>query len=225
MIKFDFDDNFDKIENGERHCVVQECISLFDCQEKDKENTTKYIFSNLSNNKLEIVLAKVVVLNEFYSTQLNSNPPIEIKKDHSYHMDVVSMAKHIIAWDKFDEYCCSADIEKRQEAVNYIRCGDSDYREPYHKEAYSFATKYCSWHNPNGFPIVDSYSRGMIYYLNRNLNFYKRVLTQESLNVYSVFCEAYDALSLYLQNRDKQFEYRDIDKFLWYYGKKQGIAL
>lgn len=225
MKQFDFDSNFNSVASKDGHCVIQEYISSFDSKEGIKESTMEYVFSSTSN-RIQNVLTKVVVLNEFYSTQLNSNPPSEIAEDKTYHMDVVSMAKHILAWNEFDEHCRSDDLSKRIKAVNYIRRGESDYRKPYHKEAYSFATKYCSWHNPNGFPIVDSYSRGMLYYLNQQFKFYDKKLTQKTLfEDYSVFCEIYNALQKHLQDLKKPFSYRELDKFLWLYGKEHGITL
>lgn len=230
MKDFVFDCNFDAISSdGHKFCVIEACTSSFDAEEGDKENTVKYVFESHSNTNLEIVLTKVVVLNEFYSTHLNSNVPKHINEDSTYHMDVVSMAKHILSKSDFDRLCNSSDESERQEAVEYIRRGSSAYRKKYHKEAYSFATKYCSWHNPNLFPIVDSYSKGMLYYLNKQFGFYtkkhSKPLTQESLKQYSVFCEAYKALLESLRDCGKELDSRKLDKFLWYYGKHHDIYL
>lgn len=223
MSRFGFDKYFN-LPDGQ--CIIKNCNSLFDCSEGDKEKTISYVFRDLRNDKLEVVLTKVVLLNEFYSTYLNSNPPRKIIEGETYPMDVVKMAHHILSWNQFNEYCFSTDPQKRFEAVEYIRRKPSEYRATYHKEAYSFATKYCCWHNPDCYPIVDSYSKGMLYYLNREFDFCKKSIRGTDLNDYPIFCHVYNALQKYLSEKcAKQFGYRQLDKFLWYYGKNNGIVL
>lgn len=227
LSKFDFDKKFNLLNDGK--CIIEQCISKFDEDESEKENTVRRVFSDPNNSILEVVLTKVVVLNEFYSTQLNSNKPKELKPGQTYHMDVISMAHHIVAWKQFSEYCNSQEKEKRQEAVAYLSGlseKKSDYFMQHHKKAYSFATKYCSWHNPNHYPIVDSFSKGMLYYLNKEFGFFRGKIKQEDLNTYSVFCDVYEALQEYLKKEcNKYYSFRDIDKFLWYYGKINRIAI
>ncbi|MBR2576230.1 MAG: hypothetical protein IKE40_02900 [Firmicutes bacterium] len=224
-IVFEFDDKFNK-EDGK--CIIEECISEFDESEKEKEDTVRHVFSDPDNKHIEVVLTKVIVLNEIYSTQLNSNAKNEkeVIEGRKYHMDVLTMAKHIIENEEFTEWCNSDIEEQRLKAVDYIRRGKSKLRKSYHSEAYSFATKYCSWHNPEKYPIVDRYSKGMIYYLNQKFIFHKKDLKTTDLGDYKTFCEAFGSLQRYLNEEcDKKFEYKDLDKFLWLYGKKNGVTI
>ena len=49
--------------------------------------------------------------------------------------------------------------------IAYFR-GDINSKKDHFLPAFSFPTKYCSWHRPDRYPIADSYSKGMLYYLN-----------------------------------------------------------
>lgn len=84
---------------------------------------------------------------------------------------------------------------------------------------YSFASKYCSWHNPN-YPIADSYSKGMLYYINKATNFYnKGKLAKVSLNDYNVFCEMYEAFREEYFSEMEHIDNKMIDTYLWTYSK------
>jgi len=87
------------------------------------------------------VLLKASTLNDFYSTNIFSIYPV---------------AKHI----------CDLDIDARLKAgdvtlvrdIQYVMIGDTE------KNFYSFATKYCSHHNPLDYPIYDSYVDEVLRY-------------------------------------------------------------
>lgn len=93
------------------------------------------------NTDIEDVLLKVATLNAFYSTNIFSVYPV---------------AKHIL----------SLDIDVR------LKVGDVTIMEDIQKvtingrdmKLYSFATKYCSHHNPLDFPIYDSYVEKVLCY-------------------------------------------------------------
>lgn len=231
MKRFLFDENFNIVEDGVKNCIIEKSIAEFNASEGDKEKATEYVFQDKSNDKIEVVLAKVVILNEFYSTRLNSNPPQNSKgKKRRLPVDLVNMAKHIVCCQDFDRYWSSDDVEEQVKAVAYISTGESAYKNnKNHCAAYSFATKYCSWHDSEKFPVVDGYTKGMLYYLNRELQFYEkkyqRSLNKTKLNEYSVFCKVYRALQSFLRERGKDFSTKDLDKFLWYYGKEHAIKL
>ena len=217
MSKFSFDAHFN-LPDGQ--CIIKKSICEFNSTENDKERTLEFVFSDHRNDRLEVVLTQVVLLNEFYSTRLNSNKSGS-KDGRKQPMDVVAMAHHIIAWSDFSEYCMSEDSNKRFKAVEYIRKTSKEYQD-----AYSFATKYCSWHNPNHYPICDSYSKGMLYYLGREGILPCERFTQDALKEYGYFCQIYDMLINYLENNcNKKIGCRELDKFLWYYGKHNNIKI
>jgi hypothetical protein len=79
---------------------------------------------------------------------------------------------------------------------------------------YSFATKFCSWHNPTAYPIYDHYvdvclwsykqQDGFADFHRQDLGYYDKLVP-----VLSAFCKHYDLKSL---------SHRDLDKFLWLSG-------
>lgn len=87
------------------------------------------------NNNMDDVLVKVCTLNDFYSTNIFS--PFKV-------------AKHIIETDVDKRI-----IEKDLTLVNDLAI--VKVTEDKTKNFYSFATKYCSHHKPETFPIFDSY--------------------------------------------------------------------
>ena len=164
------------------------------------------------NTDLEKVLLKVTLLNSHYRTVIKN-------------IDLVAIARHIISIPNFD---------KRLELVNEYRTpdfslvkdiayGSNEYKTKEMHNIYSFASKYCAWHQPNKFPIVDSYTKGMLYYINKDTNFYGK-LTHKDLNDYCTYYNVYQSFIDYLQRLGIcEKSYKEIDIFLWQYGLKEGI--
>ena len=65
--------------NQDGAIFVDEVIAEFDKQEHLKEDALKLLFREVftADGDIRATLVKVTCLNEFYSTGLNSNPPIE----------------------------------------------------------------------------------------------------------------------------------------------------
>ncbi len=152
------------------------------------------LFFELCPNNTDIidVLLKASALNDFYSTNIFSIYPV---------------AKHI----------CSLNIDTRLKVgdvtlvgdIQYVNIGDTE------KNFYSFATKYCSHHNPLDFPIYDSYVDEVLCYFRNRDGFsdfpdgdlkdyikFKRILTNFR-TFYSL---------------DK-YNLKQIDQYLWLLGK------
>ena len=108
---------------------------------RSQEGALKLLFHTfcLENNSLERVLLKVTALNQFYSTNI---------------YDTYSMAKHIIDM-QIDERLQSGDLT----LVNELALITLKKKQ---KNFYSFASKYCSHHNPTAFPIYDSFVEKML---------------------------------------------------------------
>lgn len=119
-------------------------------------------FKGSKNTKLSDVLVKVALLDNFYRTRIPAN-------------NIVPIARHIVEMNIDDRlYKKPIDVD----LVNEIAYGTSKYKI-FDKEkedaedlnikisnVYSFSSKYCSWHNPE-YPIADSYSKGMLFYINK----------------------------------------------------------
>ncbi len=115
-----------------------------------QEDALNKLFLELCPNNTDIldILLKASTLNDFYSTNIFSIYPV---------------AKHI----------CGLDIDVRLKAgdvtlvrdIQYVTIGDTE------KNFYSFASKYCSHHNPLDYPIYDSYVDEVLRYFRNRDNF------------------------------------------------------
>ncbi len=207
---------------------IDEIICKFDSQEKLKEEALHLLFSETFpvGSSKEATLIKVTCLNEYYSTRLNSNLPrsaASVAGGRRLTADILTMAEHVF------------NLESTRSLGNLIQDGNPEAVELIReipekdgikfRDAYSFATKYCSWHNPEQYPIVDGYSKAMVYYLSRYLtdelaNFEK--IKQGDLLTYGAFCQLYLNLKEWINNTiahesHDTYGTKDIDKVFWYY--------
>lgn len=146
-----------------------------------------------NNTDINDILIKASSLNDFYSTNIFS---------------IFAVAKHI----------CSLDIDKR------LRSGDLSLVDDIAditiggkpKRFYSFASKYCSHHEPTRFPIYD-------YYVERVLIHFRKVdrfcdFKDEDLKKYPQFMAILDAFQQYYGL--SEYNKKDLDRYLWQLGKK-----
>jgi hypothetical protein len=175
------------------------------CEKFDEENVIveralKELFTQYRDNDDHAhVLLKVVTLNRLYSTNI---------------LAVHDVAKHI--------------YERAQGIDSALAVGSPEIVDEIAKVTirttgavrsnYSFATKYCSWHNLTSYPIwdsrVDRYLRSL-----RGTTFAKFLNAHGDLWMhYREFVEIMTAF------RDHYklglFNFKDIDKFLWFCGEK-----
>lgn len=144
------------------------------------------------NTDIRIVLLKCSTLNDFYSTKIYKT---------------YSVAKNIISIPDFDDR---------------LRQGDdslvSEIAEVEGRSNYSFATKYCSHHQPLLYPIYDRYVADVLDALRRQYPATFSFFHKDELRVYSVFRKAIDAI------KDNfgldAYSYKDIDRYLWLLGKE-----
>lgn len=153
----------------------------------------KLFFDVYPNNKdINEILIKASSLNDFYSTNIFSIFPV---------------AKHIL----------ELDIDKRLKELDTTLVNDIAKVKinGIEKNFYSFATKYCSHHNPKEFPIYDSFVEKCLMY------FYKKDkfddFSKNDLKDYSKFKDILNTFKKYY-NIDK-FDLKDIDRYLWQLGK------
>ena len=134
----------------------------------------------------------MTALNQFYSTNIFSVYPV---------------AEHIKALD-IDSRLKAGD----ESLVDDIRIVALNGRE---KNFYSFASKYCSHHNPDAYPIYDSYVDEVLRYF-RNTDRFTGFRTGELKN-YKSFKEILMTFRIYYGL--EQFSLKEIDKYLWQLGK------
>ncbi|HHF1395127.1 TPA: hypothetical protein ACPI39_000797, partial [Haemophilus influenzae] len=99
----------------------------------------------LDDTFIEPVLDNINIPNNVYSTNIFA---------------IHYVAKHILGIKDLDKRLKFGDIELVRELGEVTIGGKEKY-------FYSFATKYCSHHNPIAFPIYDSYVEQVLLYFNK----------------------------------------------------------
>lgn len=165
----------------------------YDSQEKAIE---KLFAEHPKNTELSYVLLKAAVLNTFYSTNI---------------YDIHSVAKHICSIRDIDERLHNGD-ENLVSEVQVVEIGEGDKKKSFH--FYSFATKYCSHHNPLRYPIYDNYVATI-------LGFYKMIFgfdkfREIDLKDYKKFKEVLKNFMDWFQLNE--FTVKEIDQYLWQVG-------
>ena len=145
------------------------------------------------NKEIEHILLKVSALNDFYSTNI---------------FDTYSVAKHILK--------CNIDRELgtgNKNLVNKIAPVTIKHRTI---NFYSFASKYCSHHQPESYPIYDSYVEKMLMYFKKKDKYdaFKKV----DLKDYNRFIEIIKNFQIHYNLNG--FTLRQIDIYLWLVGKE-----
>ena len=146
------------------------------------------------NDNTEDILLKAAALNDFYSTNI---------------LDIYSVAKHIRQL-KIDDYLA----EGKPELVDKLRKVVIDDKE---RNLYSFATKYCSHHKPDVYPIYDRYVDKVLRYLRNTYQFSN--FRNDELRDYKRFVEIIDDFKAFFGLNE--YNYKKIDRYLWLVGKEQ----
>lgn len=146
------------------------------------------------NSEIADILLKASCLNDFYSTRIFAIYPV---------------AKRILSIKDLDKRLKAGDIKLVCELGN-VKIGDDK------RYFYSFATKYCSHHNPIAFPIYDSYVEKVLVYFNKVDEFSSFKI--KDLKDYITF----KGILLDFQRYYKleRFNLKEIDRYLWLLGKK-----
>lgn len=159
-----------------------------------QEEALDRLFTKLCpyNTEISDVLIKASTLNDFYSTNIFSIYPV---------------AKHICALD-IDARLKAGDVTLVRE-IQYVRV------EGIIKNNYSFASKYCSHHNPTEYPIYDSYVDRVLRYFRDRDNFSD--FQDVDLKDYSKF------KNILIHFRSfyglDQYNLKQIDQYVWLLGK------
>lgn len=182
--------------------IVKSCGDIFNrlpIYADSDEAIRKVVNAFLANTDLANVLAKVAIINSLYATSL-------------YY--VFSMAKHIIDIEGLD-YMLS---QGAKEAVDKVRSGHGILVKKTGKEFdfYSFATKYCSFHNPDTYPICDSFIVNLLLDLNK-IYCWKPKLKRNDLLIYPFYIEIIDNCLKSIGMSEANC--KTADKGLWIFAK------
>lgn len=119
------------------------------------------------------------------------------------------MARHILGL-KIDDSLRSKSCELVDRIANATFSGKS-------RHVFSFASKYCSWHDRESYPIYDSYvSKVLIAY--QQIDRFAPSFPRSDLRFYRRYKEVVTDFRKYYELMD--FSFDELDKFLWLYGKE-----
>ena len=177
--------------------IVEEYLSKWDSLEDyvAQESAIDRLFLGEfnSNDNLEHILIKCSVLNDFYSTNIFKIYPV---------------AKHILSLN-IDERLKAGDPTLVDEIARVDFNGEEKF-------FYSFASKYCSHHNPLEYPIYDSYVRKVLKHYRDVDGFH--YFNEADLKNYAMFKEMLIKFREFYK-LDK-YNLKELDKYLWQFGKE-----
>lgn len=159
----------------------------------NQENSLNKLFFDLipENKEIEDILIKSSTLNDFYSTHIFS---------------IFKVARHIH----------ELDIDERLKKGDLTLVEDIADVKDLNKRFYSFASKYCSHHNPDAFPIYDNYVDAVLRYFRKKDHFAD--FKNKDLKNYVLFNEVLIKFANFYY-LDK-FSLKDLDRYLWQVGKE-----
>lgn len=172
-----------------------------------QENILQQLVNKYPDHKNKAAVeVKVKLLNLFYST---------------YILATNRMTAHIYGMKKIDSRLKSGDKSLVKEIATLTIDGKS-------YDFYSFATKYCAYHNPDAFPIYDNIVANVLiqlfmdgnlppytYTTKRNVdNGYSKTAFQEKLRDYDFYVQVYDTFMKEYGLWGK-LSYRKVDAYLW----------
>jgi hypothetical protein len=144
------------------------------------------------NDNIEDILIKCSSLNDFYSTNI---------------FDIHTVAQHILSL-KIDERLKNGDLSLVDE-ISHVEVNGKLHT------FYSFATKYCSHHNPERYAIYDSYVEKVLVSMNSRDHFMD--FKQEELKDYETYMSVVDAFKK--RYGLTQYNIKQLDQYLWQLGK------
>ena len=145
-----------------------------------------------------MILIKVTVLDSLYNTKLRMGGENAL----------VQVVSHILSKDIDDKLKSGLP-----ELVNEIGLINIEGKR---RRNYSFASKYCHWHQLDSYPIYDSFVGHLLwtYCEQSSFTMFKRTELQQYLQYKEIIKRFQEFFGL------TQFNFKEIDKFLWSYGKE-----
>jgi hypothetical protein len=167
------------------------------------ERALKHLFAQFPcNNDRAHILLKVVTLNRIYSAGIFAVYDVA---DHIYRQEIDAEL--------------SSGVQEVVDRIARVTIHSSGKERRF----WSFATKYCSWHNPDSYPIWDS--RVCRYF--KSLNRYLISVNQapfrdpEMWTRYREFRNLVDEFRI--RYKLDLLSYKEVDMFLWKYGAKSNL--
>jgi hypothetical protein len=176
--------------------LVISYLEQFDQEKPAVEDALRRLVGTYPDNTdLASILLKVVALNDLYSTGI---------------LATYQVAEHILD--------CRIDLAIKEgkldavERIARVELGaDGKVRNNY-----SFASKYCAWHNPDEYPVYDRYVDAMLWEYQKLDHF--AVFNRGDLRVYD--CFKHVVICFRQHYGLASFSFKDLDKFLWKAGRE-----
>lgn len=182
---------------------------------RDQEAALTWLFKTYPHNTdLNQVLIKVTALNALYST---------------YIFHITETARHVIELKDFDRRVREGDLSLVRDLAIFkviLKTDNSktdeedessrEKQSTREKHIFSFASKYCSWHNPEAYPIYDSKVKEKLKEFIKPHQENGLTYKKGDLETYEGFCKAITEL------RDKFClgpSMKRIDRYLWAWAK------
>ncbi|MGI9255756.1 MAG: hypothetical protein ACR2PY_02355 [Salinispira sp.] len=165
------------------------------------EKSLEKLFTEIypENNNKDEVLIKIDVLNSFYSTNLLPH-------------EFAPVADRIIA-SAIDKHLQNPEPDFA--LVEEIAHPNDEDHVPKLRNCYSFATKYCSHHCPEVYPIYDGNVDEMLWYFKNEFYDFKRRHLKDYKKFYEVLKKFKEFYKL------EKFSWKEIDRYLWQAGKEK----
>lgn len=160
----------------------------------NQEKALEKLFKKFSkNDNIEDILIKCSSLNDFYSTNI---------------FDIHTVAQHILSLN-IDERLESGDKSLVNE-IAHVKVNGKDHF------FYSFATKYCSHHQPYRYAIYDSYVEKVLLTMKERE---KRLakFNRDDLKDYGKYMDVIEAFQQTFSLT--QYNIKQLDQYLWQLGK------
>lgn len=170
------------------------------------------LFKDKENYNSDMLFARVALLDRVYSTRLRNDENddvVHIEKMVNYLYESRERLKEIFSCSNSDPY----EAVKAVMGVSYDEKGIKRFNN-----VYSFATKYCSFMNPDKYPIYDSHVKEAIKKLlpdSKSIEVYANSL--DELNKQEGYHNLCKAIIEIKENvfSENSWSTRDIDKILW----------
>lgn len=171
--------------------LVQTECDAFDLENELIEEALRQLRTQFPHNtEAAHVFLKVVVLNQLYNTRINN-------------IDVEPLARRI----------AGIGIDALLDQGSFVAVDRITICPPL-KRYLSFASKFCSWHNPAAYPIYDRNARTCLWAYRKQDKFAK--FQEQDLWVYADFCAAVTSFSSHYGLG--RFNLKQLDKLLYRVG-------
>ncbi len=178
------------------HDRVNEYIKKFDDSDAGltDQALTRLVAAFPENHDESAVLLKATTINSLYATSIYA---------------IFQVAHHICA--------LNIDSELTQGSLTVVDKIATITLRGKIKRNYSFATKYCSWHRPDIYPIYDSFVAQLLWAY-RQRDHFAEFKPAELWWHYHCYKDIIEQFRAYYSL--DQFNFKELDKFLWKYSKE-----